>query len=163
MHVYHISHILAHGFLNIAIWTYSIHVYEEAHSGFGAPWSTLVAFKDIQAKKNWYRNAAEIELELNKRIIPSKFGGSSLRYFDGATMAHYQVPSSAFETVHCRQQDAPADCDKRTKDSNASNETTNTTSSTVYNPVIERHGRESLHSRKYVMHNIDGWKESLLN
>lgn len=147
--------------------THSIHVYEEAHSGFLAPWSTLVAFKDVQAKKNWYRNAAEIELELNKRIIPSKFGGSSLRYFDGATMAHYQVPSSAFETVYCRQKDAPTDCDKidrlRTKDSNASNETTITTSSTVYNPVSERRFRESLHSRKYVLHNIDGWKESLLN
>eukprot|EP00571_Detonula_confervacea_P016753 CAMPEP_0172296894 /NCGR_PEP_ID=MMETSP1058-20130122/87_1 /TAXON_ID=83371 /ORGANISM="Detonula confervacea, Strain CCMP 353" /LENGTH=754 /DNA_ID=CAMNT_0013005969 /DNA_START=112 /DNA_END=2376 /DNA_ORIENTATION=- len=140
----------------------SIHVYEEAHSGFLAPWSTLVAFKDIQARENWYRNSAEIELQLQKRILPTKSGRSSLRNFDGATMSSYQLPSSAFETVHCRQEDAPRDCDQTIGllGSTAANETAK---SVAYNPVIERHARESLHSREYASHNIQGWKEGLLN
>ncbi|KAL9183486.1 hypothetical protein ACHAXT_004342 [Thalassiosira profunda] len=74
----------------------SIHVYEEAHSGFLSPWTTLVAFKDIKTRANWYRSPAEIELQLQKRILPSKTGASSLRYFDGATMHSYQMPSNAF-------------------------------------------------------------------
>ena len=88
---------------------YSIHVYEEAHSKFLAPWSTMVAFKDMQTRNNWYRNAAEIELQLQKRILSRKSGSSSLRNFDGATMSSYQLPSKSFEIVHCRQENVPAD------------------------------------------------------
>ncbi|KAL7543476.1 hypothetical protein ACHAXR_012757 [Thalassiosira sp. AJA248-18] len=140
----------------------SIHVYEESHSGFLAPWSTLVAFKDIQTRENWYRNAAEIELQLHKRILPKRTGASSLRYFDGATMSSYQVPSSAFETVHCRQEDVPEDCMGETTWLGGAvvANGTNTKSTIAYNPVIERHGsRENLHP----LHNIHGWKEILLN
>lgn len=139
----------------------SIHIYEEAHSGFLAPWSTLVAFRDIKTRENWYRNGAEIELQLQKRILRSKSGSSSLRYFDGATMSSYQVPSRGFETVHCRQEETPKDCDKIEWLGKAVAYDTNKT--IAYNPVVERHTRDSLHSREYALHNIHGWKEVLLN
>ena len=91
---------------------FSLHIYEEAHPGFMAPWSTLEAFRDTQTREHWYQNDAKIELQLQKRILRSKSGSSSLRYFDGASMNSYQLPSSAFETVHYRQEEAPKDCDK---------------------------------------------------
>jgi len=138
----------------------SIHVYVEGHSGFMAPWTTLVAFKDIQTRKNWYRSPAEIELNLQKRILPTKSGDSSLRYFDGATMSSYQLPSAAFESVHCRQENTPSDCGKP---SHGSADTYEIDSTVVYNPVVERHGRESMHSREFAVRNIHGWKKSLLN
>lgn len=121
-----------------------------------------MAFKDIKTRENWYRNAAEIELQLQKRIYTTKSGDSSLRYFDGATMTSYQIPTRAFETVHCRQEDNPKECDKvlliGQAVANVSNETT-----VAYDPVTARRGRDTLHAREYSVHGIDGWKESLLN
>lgn len=123
----------------------SIHPYEEAHCGFVAPWSMLVAFKDSRTNDNWYRNAAEVELQLQKRILPSKSGKSSLRYFDGPSMRSYLSLPIVFETVYCRQVDPPKDCNRASRiEANRigksikaiSNETTK-----AYNPVAERHGR----------------------
>jgi len=139
----------------------SIHVYEESHSGFLAPWSTLVAFRDIHTREYWYRNAAEIEVQLQKRILRSKSGDTSLRYFDGATMSSYQLPPSSFEAVHCRQEEAPTECGGSAWPVEAAANETNKV--VAYNPVVERRNREVLHSREYALGNIDGWKEVLLN
>ena len=76
-------------------------------------------------------------------------------------MSSYQQPSSAFETVHCRQEEAPKDCDKTEWLGKAAVDETNNT--IAYNPVVERHTRDSLHSREYELHNVHGWKEVLLN
>ena len=142
----------------------SIHVYEEAHSGFLAPWTTLVAFKDIKTRKNWYRNAAEIELQLQKRILPTKSGTSSLRYFDGTTMRSYQLPTHAFETVQCRQENVPKECEILEFD-HQENEGNNTAVYSPYNPVIERHNAASLNPREHaILHNKgQGWEEVLLS
>lgn len=138
----------------------SLHVYEEGHSGFMGPWSTLVAFRDIQTRENWYRSGAEIELQLQKRILQTNSGDSSLRYFDGATMSSYQLPPSAFEVIHCRQNGMPRDCDNSVWTSKTvANETS---IGDAYNPVTERHNREALHSREYARDNSYDWKEVLL-
>ncbi|EJK57619.1 hypothetical protein THAOC_22319 [Thalassiosira oceanica] len=110
----------------------SIHVYEEGHSGFLAPWSTMVAFKDAHTRRRWYRNEAEIDLALKRRILPTRTGDSSLRYFDGATMRSYQLPSRAFQTIYCRSSDAPFEC------SGADISPVNATVSIGYSPVYER-------------------------
>ena len=117
---------------NVASCIASIHVYEEGHSGFLAPWSTMVAFKDADTRRRWYRHEAEIELALNRRILPTRNGDSSLRYFDGATMRSYQLPSRAFETIYCRSSDAPLEC------SGADISPVNATISIGYSPVYER-------------------------
>jgi len=88
----------------------SIHIYEESHSGFLSPWSTLLAFKHYDSRANWYRSAAEIELELQKRILPTKSGRRPLRNYDGATHFSYQVPSKPFETIDCRAMDGTYKC-----------------------------------------------------
>ena len=118
----------------------SIHLYQESHCGFGAPWSTLVAFKEIATRKRWYRSSAEIELNLSHRILPTKDGKSSLRYFDGATMMSYQIPEKTFEDVHCRQQTKPHDCNEDSIQglSSAFN------ASSAYNPVLERHANHQI-------------------
>merc|ERR1712032_470169 len=111
----------------------SIHIYEEGHSGFLAPWSILVAFKDAETRRNWYRNNAEIDLQLRKRILPTSTGRTSLRNFDGATMKQYQLPPRAFETIYCRREGSPEDCNGLKTSMAMNNET-----SIGYNPVFER-------------------------
>ena len=120
---------------------FSIHVYEEGHSKFLMAWTTLVAFKDVETKKNWYRSAAEVELQLQKRILSRPSGESSLRYFDGATMLGYQLPSKGFEAVHCRQENVPEDCGRDFNENmDIISDSSNTT---VYNPILERHNSGS--------------------
>jgi len=136
----------------------SIHVYEESHSGFNAPWSTLVAFRDIQSRENWYRNSAEVELQLQKRILKTESGGSPLRYFDGATMSAYQVTPGGFAAVHCRQEDSPRECKESIGLVHAA---VNETETYAYNPVMERHASNSLHSREYALLNFASWKTTI--
>lgn len=88
----------------------SMHVYEESHSAFGYPWSYLVAFKAFENRVNWYLSEPEIEVNIHDRILPTKDGQSSLRYFDGATMVSYQIPHQAFESVFCRDEPMPDEC-----------------------------------------------------
>ena len=71
------------------------------------PWTTLLAFKDAATRERWYRSTAEIELDLSRRILSTKEGKSSLRYFDGATMKSYQRPGKFFETIYCLQEEQP--------------------------------------------------------
>ena len=88
----------------------SIHVYEESHSAFYYPWSYLVAFKAFENRVNWYLTEPEVEVNIHERILPTKDGEISLRYFDGATMVSYQIPHKAFETVFCREEPTPKEC-----------------------------------------------------
>jgi spermidine synthase len=86
----------------------SIHVYEERH--YITPSSFLVAFKDYETRADWYRNEAEVEIHIQKRVKRSKSGNPLLRYFDGPTMMGYQTPPKAFEHIYCLHQDIPDDC-----------------------------------------------------
>ena len=88
----------------------SIHIYEESHSELFSPWSTLLAFKDYDTRSNWYRGVAEIDLELQKRILPTKSGARPLKSYDGATHYEYQMPSKPYETVDCRSWDGSNKC-----------------------------------------------------
>eukprot|EP00984_Skeletonema_dohrnii_P021531 scaffold10784_cov80-Skeletonema_dohrnii-CCMP3373.AAC.1 len=113
----------------------SIHIYEESHCQFGAPWTTLIAFKDVETRKRWYRSPAAVELDLSRRILPTMDGKTSLRYFDGATMKSYQMPSRAFEDNYCRQQDKPDECAEKIRFGNGEEVDV----SSAYSPVFERH------------------------
>jgi len=88
----------------------SNHAYEEAHCAFEFPWTFLVACKSDVCQSNWYRNPAEMELAIYKRIYPSKSGLPLLKHFDGPVMATYQMPHKAVETVFCRMKPAPEEC-----------------------------------------------------
>ena len=89
----------------------SMHIYEESHCGFGYPWSFLVACKSDKCRYNWYKNEAEIDVQIHYRMMRTKSGSSPLRYFDGATMKSYQNPPKAWETLYCRREPFPEHCD----------------------------------------------------
>ena len=84
-------------------------MHRQSHSGFTWPWSTLVAFKEYRSRANWYRSAAEIDLEIRKRVLPAK-SGTPLRHFDGSTHFSYQMPQKPIETVFCRAANTPEEC-----------------------------------------------------
>lgn len=114
----------------------SILIYDEAHADFLAPWSFIVAFKDVTTRKRWYRSSAQIELDLSRRILPNAEGKTSLRYFDGATMKSYQLPGKIFEAVYCRQQEQPHEC-KHVPHQGING--FNAPSSFSFSPLLERH------------------------
>lgn len=88
----------------------SMHIYEEGHSRFYAPWSYLLCFKNSELRANWHKTSAEIELELHRRLHRTNSGKSALSFFDGSTMVGYQLPHKAFETVYCRSEEEPWEC-----------------------------------------------------
>lgn len=75
------------------------------------PWNYLVVAKSFAARKNWYQNEAEITLAIQRRSVRTKDGETPFEYFDGATMVGYQNPSKRVETVFCRQNPEPTECD----------------------------------------------------
>ena len=89
----------------------------------------------METRKRWYRSPAAVELDLSRRILPTKDGKTSLRYFDGATMKSYQMPSRAFEDNYCRQQEKPEECAEKARFGNVKK----VSSSSAYSPVFERH------------------------
>jgi hypothetical protein len=89
----------------------SLHLYEDGNCGFNNPWTFLVAFKDDEDDQNWYRNQAEIDIEIHKRILRTKTGKPpALEYFDGSLMQSYQSPHKVFESVFCRADPMPSSC-----------------------------------------------------
>lgn len=106
----------------------SIHLYEEGHSGFMAPWSTMVAFKNEETRNNWYRNSAEVDIQIKMRVGKGVTSSPLLKNFDGSTMMNYQVTPKVFETLYCKQQQVPGECTNKNIASSAQ----------VYNPVYER-------------------------
>ncbi|KAL7482045.1 hypothetical protein ACHAW6_008440 [Cyclotella cf. meneghiniana] len=90
----------------------SIHMYEEGHCEFYHPWSILVAFKTYETRANWYRPAAELQIQLRRRIRATRSGRPALLHFDAATMHGYQIPPKSFESVYCRQEREPEECEE---------------------------------------------------
>eukprot|EP00804_Cyclotella_cryptica_P023178 CCRYP_000385-RE/>CCRYP_000385-RE protein AED:0.05 eAED:0.05 QI:629/1/1/1/1/0.83/6/648/468 len=88
----------------------SIHVYEDGNCEFVEPRSVLVAFKEYKTRSNWYRNAAEIQIQLHQRLHNTRSNQSPLLYFDPSNMLKYQVPSKASENMYCLDNDQE-DCD----------------------------------------------------
>lgn len=119
----------------------SIHIYEEGHSEFYSPWATMVAFKNIETRNSWYRNSAEVDIQIKKRIGKGATNAPLLRNFDGSTMMGYQVTPKVFDTIYCKQQTVPAEClDKNIKSNQA------------YNPILDR----SSNSRQSKIHHFFG-------
>lgn len=88
----------------------SMHIYDESHSHYDAPWNILAAFKNYKTNARWYRPVAGIEIELHRRLHRTRSGNPALRYFDGPTMVDFQVPSRAEEVTYCRKEVTPWEC-----------------------------------------------------
>jgi spermidine synthase len=89
----------------------SMHIYDEGHSNFDAPWAYMVSLKNSNSRELWYRTPAEVEIELHKRLHETKSGNPPLFFFDGATMSTYQSPSKAHESRFCKREDKPWGCE----------------------------------------------------
>lgn len=91
-------------------------VYEEAHCGFNEPHSFLVVCKSLECRRRWYAESDAIDFWIYERVKPTKAGEISLVHYDGATQRTYQVPPRAWETVYCRREPMPFECDYRQLD-----------------------------------------------
>lgn len=77
----------------------SIHVYEDGYCKFVEPRSMLVALKDYKTRSNWFRNEAELQIQLQERVREPNL------YVDAPTMLSYQVPSKATENIYCHDEE----------------------------------------------------------
>jgi hypothetical protein len=86
----------------------AIYEYEDSHTGKLEidTNSFLVAFK--RATKEWFATEAQMEVKMHERVMRTKTGQLPLKYFDGAIMQSYQMPSRASEVMFCRNQNV--DC-----------------------------------------------------
>lgn len=88
-----------------------IYEYEDAHGGFLDIWTFMISFKSLKSERRWFANQAQIDIELHSRVMPTKLGSSPFRYFDGATMVSFQLPSRVASDFKCKMDAHPSYCD----------------------------------------------------
>ena len=117
----------------------SIHIYEESHCGFHAPWSFLIGMKSGSNRKRWYRTGADIDIDIHQRILRTHSGSSPIKYFDGATMTSYQLPSKAFESVYCKAEPTPESCKTGDKKSEITSQSVRRSRNNPFDLYLDRH------------------------
>jgi spermidine synthase len=85
-------------------------LYEEPNCGFGGPWVFLIIVKDAESRSLWYRNEAQLQVEIHKRMFRSTTGKPALEYFDGSVFESYRAPHKVMETIYCRTTPTPIGC-----------------------------------------------------
>jgi hypothetical protein len=114
----------------------SVHIYEEGNCKFRGPWSFAVAMKGDVTDSLWYRNAAEVDVAIRKRLHKTVSGKPALKNFDGTLMELYQNPPKSFENVYCRAVPVPDSCKYLAgKDKIA----ISVENRKLYDPIIDRH------------------------
>jgi len=88
-------------------------VYEEAHCGFNEPHSFLVVCKHSSCRERWYAGSDAIDFQVYERILTTRTKTPTLQHFDGSTQYSYQFPPRAWETVYCRREPQPYECQFR--------------------------------------------------
>jgi hypothetical protein len=61
----------------------------------------VVAMKDQASRTNWFRNEAEINVDIAKRSVLARPGEALFRHLDAATMMQYQFTSRVVEEAWC--------------------------------------------------------------
>ena len=80
----------------------SLFEYAEAHGRFLEPWTFVLALKDRNSRARWFRNEAQVLLDMRERSLLTTTGSCPFHFFDGATFMVYQFPSRIAEEVWCR-------------------------------------------------------------
>lgn len=88
-------------------------VYEEAHCGFADPQSFLVTCKDSNCRSRWNGESDVTDYQIYARIKETVSGKPALIHFDGSTQVSYQMPPRAWETLYCRREPMPFECNYR--------------------------------------------------
>merc|ERR1712032_1285804 len=55
-------------------------------------------------------NEAQVNIAIHNQMISTKSGRYPLKFFDGATLARYQVPEKSWEQTYCRHTDLLMEC-----------------------------------------------------
>ena len=95
--------------------------YEEMRGGFNDIWSFYAAFKHDSIRRRWFRNEAQIDLDIHKRAVRRREPNPSdpldeceqdnlFQWFDGTTMVTYQYPSKDSQVVYCKRDPQPYGC-----------------------------------------------------
>lgn len=91
----------------------AIFVYEESHCGFNEPASFLVACKSSSCRQRWYASVNAIDFQIFARVPNTKNGEAALVHYDGATHSQYRFAPKAWETLYCRREPMPFECNYR--------------------------------------------------
>jgi hypothetical protein len=83
----------------------------KSHNGFENPWQNIIAFKSFQTRALWFRNEAELNVDIRRQATPTVDGSSPFLYFDSATMQSYLYPSRGSEAAFCRRDPSPEQCE----------------------------------------------------
>ncbi len=84
--------------------------FPQGHLGFEIPWRFAVAFKEFDTRALWFRNEALMSIEIQRRIVPTADGLSSLIIFDGAVQQSIMYPPPISEIIFCRDSITPWEC-----------------------------------------------------
>jgi len=88
-------------------------VYEDTHTVHNEPYSFLVACKSSSCRKLWYASVSAVDYQIYERIPKTKKGEVGLIHYDGATHSLYQYAPKAWETIYCRREPMPLECNYR--------------------------------------------------
>lgn len=99
-----ISYLVEQGYMQSAF------QYESFYQRYAIPWSYVAMCKSRASNARWFLNSAEIDVSLHKRFMRTHSQKPSVSYYDAPVMRTIQVPPRAFETVYCRNEDAPLEC-----------------------------------------------------
>eukprot|EP00588_Corethron_pennatum_P003399 CAMPEP_0194292986 /NCGR_PEP_ID=MMETSP0169-20130528/46881_1 /TAXON_ID=218684 /ORGANISM="Corethron pennatum, Strain L29A3" /LENGTH=485 /DNA_ID=CAMNT_0039041333 /DNA_START=664 /DNA_END=2117 /DNA_ORIENTATION=- len=72
-----------------------MHVYEEGNCGF------LVMSNNNAYKSRWFQGVLGTDVLVHKRLVRTSDRKSSLKYFDGISMARFQIPHKIWENSFC--------------------------------------------------------------
>lgn len=93
--------------------TEAIFVYEEAHCGFAVPLTFLMVCKNSSCRKRWYASADATDTEIYARLSEPVGEKPLLLHYDGSTQENFQYTPIAWETVYCRRDPMPFECNYR--------------------------------------------------
>ena len=93
--------------------TEAIFVYEEAHCGYAVPIAFFIICKNASCRKRWYASAYATDTEIYTRLSEPVGTDSLLLHYDGSTQENFQYTPIGWETVYCRREPMPFECNYR--------------------------------------------------
>jgi len=91
--------------------TAAMFVYEEAHSGLDEPLAFLIVCREAECRSRWNAKQDAVDYWIYERTRLLVDREPVLSHYDGTTQTSYFHPPKAWETVYCRREPTPFECD----------------------------------------------------
>jgi hypothetical protein len=88
-------------------------VYEDPNCGFLEPRAFMIVCKSVTCRERFYATSDEMDYQIYDRMVLTHSKARALVYFDGVTHLGFQVAPKAWETIYCRREPMPFECDYR--------------------------------------------------